>query len=425
MADITLLTLDDPVDGSLTIINGNFTAINTELGSHTHAASAITSGVFSAARLASGTPTTSSFLRGDSVWAAVTWSDVTGKPTTFPPSAHNHSASEITAGVLAPARLGSGTASSSKFLRGDQQWASISLDNLAETGGYFYRAGRALVWENPPDTYGRDQSAQLVLLGHSGSDVPVIGGLLETYSSRGTPASPIPLKQHDNLAQWVFYGRRPDGSWAEGGRIFIGIPQDWSNTSTPADITISLNAPGESHYFNQKFYFNGAGRLGIKTNPVYELDVNGTARATTLMGNLDWSYVTNKPSSFTPSAHTHAPSELTSGGASAGQALVWDGFAWAPQTLAAPGAYQTKTANFTAAGGGAYFLGANNVAVTLPASPADGTRVYLIWVGSGCTVVPSGTQKIMGANEVFYFDVYPYAVQLVYISSENDWRIAA
>jgi len=103
--------------------------------------------------------------------------------------------------------------------------------------------------------------------------------------------------------------------------------------------------------------------------------------------------------------------------------LAWNSSIWKSQILAVQGAYQTKTTNFTAAGGGAYFLGVNNIEVTLPSSPADGTRIYLIWVGSGCTVIPSGSQKIMGANEGFNLDVYPYSIQLVYISLQNDWRI--
>jgi len=285
MANITLLTLDDPVDGSLTTINGNFTAINTELGSHTHDASAITSGVFSADRLASGTPTTTSFLRGDSVWAPVTWGDVSGKPTTFTPSAHNHSASEITAGVLAAARLGSGTASASTFLRGNQQWSSIFLSDINETSGYFYRSGGALVWQNPPNTYTSWIASTLILEGFSGSDVPVGGGQIITSSSRGTPANPLPLKANDSLFGVVYQGRRPNGNAMEGGRITFYTPADWTDTSTPADLVIALNAPGESSNFNNKFWFKGTGRLGIKTsNPAYELDVNGTARATTLLG---------------------------------------------------------------------------------------------------------------------------------------------
>jgi hypothetical protein len=52
--------------------------------------------------------------------------DITGLQTALDGKAalsHNHSAANITSGTLATARLGSGTADSSKFLRGDQTWA--------------------------------------------------------------------------------------------------------------------------------------------------------------------------------------------------------------------------------------------------------------------------------------------------------------
>lgn len=46
--------------------------------------------------------------------------------TRYSAAAHNHAASEITSGTIDTARLGSGTANSSTFLRGDQSWQTVT-----------------------------------------------------------------------------------------------------------------------------------------------------------------------------------------------------------------------------------------------------------------------------------------------------------
>lgn len=50
------------------------------------------------------------------------WSAITDKPSTFPPDSHSHAASDITSGTIGTARLGSGTANSTKVLYGDSTW---------------------------------------------------------------------------------------------------------------------------------------------------------------------------------------------------------------------------------------------------------------------------------------------------------------
>lgn len=271
MAQLIVLSLDDPVDESLSAINANFAAINDELANtapaaHAHSAADITSGVLAAARLGSGTPSAAVFLRGDQTWSPVEWDLVAFKPSTFPPSVHGHDASDITSGVIDPLRLGSGTPGSAVFLRGDGVWAGVT-----------------------------------------------------------------------------------------------------------------------------------------------------------------WDLVIGKPSSFPPSAHTHALSDLQQGGASAGQVLAWNGSAWAPTTLqtgGGPTPFQSVWSSFTATPNSRYRIADNNLTVTLPASPADGDWIELVGSGITGTVVNRNGKSIMGLAENMTIDVPNFAIRLVYISSAGDWMIA-
>lgn len=100
---------------------GALSAIGAAAASHTHAAADIVSGTIATARLGSGSATASTLLWGDQTWAALVAADL--------PS-HTHAATDITTGTMATARLGSGSATASTLLFGDSTWAALAAADI-------------------------------------------------------------------------------------------------------------------------------------------------------------------------------------------------------------------------------------------------------------------------------------------------------
>jgi hypothetical protein len=63
--------------------------------------------------------------------------------STFAAASHNHAASSINSGTMATARLASGTASSSTYLRGDSTWATIPGGGIAADDTEWYYVGKS------------------------------------------------------------------------------------------------------------------------------------------------------------------------------------------------------------------------------------------------------------------------------------------
>jgi hypothetical protein len=109
----------------------------------------ITSGNMSIKRLnISGSPSSTTFLRGDSTWATITAGNLVSGGT-FP--AENGSAltslnaSQVSIGSMSPNRINTtGTASGTTFLRGDSTWAAITAGNLVSGGTFPAENGSAL-----------------------------------------------------------------------------------------------------------------------------------------------------------------------------------------------------------------------------------------------------------------------------------------
>lgn len=213
--------------------------------SHTHAAGDVTSGVFSTSRLGTGSASSATFLRGDGTWASVSsttsvdWSGVLNKPSTFTPSAHSHTAGDITSGVLSVSRLGVGSPSASTFLRGDGQWATVVATAAPHT--------------------------------HDASDI-TSGVISVARLGSGTANNTTFL--------------RGDGVWT----------------------SIDLSGSGTSWYaITDKPVF-----ATVATSGNYA-DLGGRPSLSALASSGNWTDIVGKPSTFTPSAHTHAASDITSG----------------------------------------------------------------------------------------------------------------
>jgi hypothetical protein len=81
----------------------------------------------------------------DPSWiTSFSWAKLLGVPATFPAAAHTHDAAAIVSGVLSTARLGTGVASASVYLRGDGTWAAAGTGSGGGVISVFGRAGTVI-----------------------------------------------------------------------------------------------------------------------------------------------------------------------------------------------------------------------------------------------------------------------------------------
>ena len=142
-----------------------------------------------------------------------------------------------------------------------------------------------------------------------------------------------------------------------GGTAWIVWPDsgNWSNNNSGVTFPVirgGLQWSGQSDYvklFTEEtsndnlnlilqFGDDNSNGLSIRdksnTQTSY-ISSSGVITTGTFKGNLDWSYITNKPSSYTPSAHAHAWNSLTHSSTTENQAILTNGSAngWKLYTL--------------------------------------------------------------------------------------------
>ena len=148
------------------------------------------------------------------------------------------------------------------------------------------------------------------------------------------------------------YLKLTGGTMASNALITFADSGSWDTSQKPQGARGGLYWTGQSDYAKLyaeetvgdnldlviQFGDDNSNGLSIRnkanTQTSY-ISAGGVITTGTFKGNLDWSYITNKPASYTPSAHTHAWNSLTHSSTTENQAILTNGKAngWKLYTL--------------------------------------------------------------------------------------------
>jgi hypothetical protein len=324
------------------------------------------------------------------------WATLSGKPSTFPPSSHTHTASQISDFASAVAAAAPPTTNASLLTSGTLSDSRLSASVVLTTDGRLSDARTPVAHSHAvSDVTGlqtaldaKQAAGSYAAASHTHTAGQVSG--LSTVATTGSyadltnkPTIPaavtsLPAASITGLATVATSGSYADlsnkptipsaYSLPVATSSVLGGVKQGSNVTISEDGTVSVAAPVTT-------LAAGAitGLAAVATSGSYA-DLSGVpASFTPSAHNQAWSTITSTPTTLsgygitdavgssdsrltdarTPTSHTHALSEITQSGATSGQVVTWSGTAWAPATPSSGGSsleVYAATTNFPAIG---------------------------------------------------------------------------
>lgn len=293
-------------------------------------------------------PTADTFviLAGPEGAPVVSWGDIADKPSTFTPSAHNHSASNITSGTLSSARLPVVTSSANgAMLAADKvKLDAATLNSTADTIAMRDGSGRLATQTPTGPTHAANKTYVDGLIAshsHVWSDLPEpieLDGTTDfnTLTTRNpyhqssnaeaatAPNSPSPYAGYlyvENkgsfVYQWyyeygssrrVFYRTKYNTTWYAWRELIF-----WDSASMTTSNSSLVQRTAAGNIYGNVFMTDAA--QSTASNALTRKDYVDAQVATRAASSHThaWSEITSKPSTFTPSAHTHDAADTVSG----------------------------------------------------------------------------------------------------------------
>lgn len=313
---------------------------------HEHSASEITSGVFSYARLPFSLTNVNNWNTAYS-WGnhanqgylkTLSWTELTGKPTSFPPTSHTHTWSEITGKpTLAPS-------DAEKNVQSDWNETNTSSDAFIQNKpnlNFLPLAGGSLNTDSQLIFPVGNTDLDFLNVRYNNGDT--LGFFWRYTGTQTGNENGLELHTSTNLA----YRLTQDGVFNFNKTPYVNTNQIYheGNLTNLSQLNNDLNFISEVSWNN---VLNKPSTFPPSSHTHSISQINNLQ--TTLDGKSNvghshsWSEITSKPTTFTPSSHTldsHSNVNITSN--TNGEILRWNGTQWVNNTLSEAG---IKAANW-------------------------------------------------------------------------------